>query len=92
MSIRHNARDLFDFIADVYAIDLSVIRDVLAHNQERWWIANLVPGTTCLIKDFQDTDEEEGDRASGNFWLSTTKSACDNAPSLPDGLCGLSQS
>jgi hypothetical protein len=87
MSVRQNAKDLFDFIADVYSIDLPVVRDVLTHQQERWWIANLPPCSTCRIKQFNDTDgDEEGTQDTDSVWLSATKTACDKPPHLPEGL------
>lgn len=37
MSIQRNAQDLFEYIAEVYSIDLPVIRDVLGYGDGRWW-------------------------------------------------------
>lgn len=87
MSIQRNAQDLFEYIAEVYSIDLPVIRDVLGYGDGRWWQAELVPSRFCKIKSFDDdNDTQLGSDDTGGAWLSVLKSACDPPPPLPESL------
>jgi hypothetical protein len=84
MSIQRNAQDLFEYIAEVYPIDLPVIRDILGYEDGRWWQAELVPSRLCKTKCFDDdSDTPLGPENTGGAWLSVLKSACDPPP-LPD--------
>jgi hypothetical protein len=87
MSIQRNAQDLFEYIAEVYSIDLPVIRDVLGYGDGRWWQAELVPSRFCKVKSFDDdSDTQLGSDDTGGAWLSVLKSACDPPPPLPESL------
>ncbi len=87
MSIQRNAQDLFEYIAEVYSIDIPVTRDVLRYGDALWWQTEVVPSRFCIIKSYDDgggrqNNEEDGDEA----WLSVSKSTCDQPPPLPDAL------
>ncbi|MEI8015298.1 MAG: AAA domain-containing protein [Nitrospira sp.] len=87
MSIQRNAQDLFEYIAEVYSIDLPVIRDVLGYGDGRWWQAELVSSRFCKTKCFDDeSDTPVGPEDTGGAWLSVLKSACDPPPPLPESL------
>ncbi|NOS82775.1 MAG: hypothetical protein HOP32_14455 [Nitrospira sp.] len=87
MSIQRNAQDLFEYIAEVYSIDLPVIRDVLGYGDGRWWQAELMPSRFCKTKCFDDeSDTPVGSEDTGGAWLSVLKSACDPPPPLPESL------
>jgi len=87
MSVKKNAQDLFEYIAEVYAIDLPVVRDVMTYGDERWWQADFIASPFLKIKPFDDdagvaVDSEETDGA----WLTVRKSMCDPPPPLPQSL------
>lgn len=87
MSVQRSAQDLFEYIAEVYSIDLPVIRDVMRYGDERWWQAELVSSRFCKIKSFDDDSDTQLDSENtGGAWLSVYKSACDPPPPLPESL------
>lgn len=86
MTLRSQSQDLFDYIAEVYSVDLPVTRDVLRYGAERWWQADVIQSRFCRIRQFGSADEESGHEAATSHaepWLSVHKSACDPPPSLP---------
>lgn len=84
MSVQRNAQDLFEYIADVYSVNLPAIRDVTAYGDLLWWQADLLNSDQCRIKSFDGI--EEGDE--GGTWLRVCKTALDPFPSLPQDLVG----
>jgi hypothetical protein len=87
MSVKRNAQDLFEYIAEVYAIDLPVIRDVMSYWDERWWQAEFTPSPFLRIKSFDDDSDTPADsEETGGAWLSVRKSVCDPPPPLPESL------
>jgi hypothetical protein len=87
VSVQSNAKDLFEYIAEVYSIDLPVVRDILKYGDERWWQAELIPSQYCRLRNFDETTNEQAEfQDSGGAWLTVTKSTCDPPPSLPDSL------
>jgi len=76
MSIQRNAQDLFEYIAEVYSIDLTVIRDVLGYGDGRWWQAELLPSRFCKTKCFDDdSDTLLGPEDTGGAWISVSSSS-----------------
>lgn len=87
MSVRRNAQDLFEYIAEVYAIDLPVIRNVMTYGEERWWQAEFMPSAFLKFKPFDDdTDTPTDSEETGGAWLSVRKSVCEPPPPLPELL------
>lgn len=87
MSVKRNAQDLFEYIAEVYAIDLPVKRDVMSYGDERWWQAEFMPSPFLRIKSFDDDSDTPADsEETGGAWLSVRKSVCDPPPPLPESL------
>jgi superfamily I DNA and/or RNA helicase/very-short-patch-repair endonuclease len=88
MAIEDKASRLFDYISQVYSIDLPVIRDVYDYKNEVWWQADLVQSSQCNIKQFDSYSEgeEESGAESGTPWLTVTKRQYDAPPDVPSIL------
>lgn len=89
MSVKEQAKQLFEYISHVYAIDLPVTRDVTTYSAELWWQADLKPCSQCLIRKFDSTGEEvgggggDGTLAQPEPWLSVLKRSIENPPDPP---------
>jgi hypothetical protein len=89
MNVQKKAQDLFQYIAEVYAVDLPVNRNVLSYGAERWWQADLIESRFCTVQRFnggEDTASQEEESVSISPWLSVYKTICDQPPPLPEAL------
>ena len=91
MSVQNKAERLFEFISQVYSIDLPANRDVTKYGMELWWQGDIVESQQCGIKEFGegDGDLENPDSSSAareDIWLSVFKRSYDNPPQLPPVL------
>lgn len=89
MSLQSQSQDLFEYIAEVYSVDLPVTRDVTRYGAERWWQADLIRSRFCKLREFGAINEElgqDGTTGSPEPWLSVHKSACDAPPLVPAAL------
>ncbi|MEW6109740.1 MAG: AAA domain-containing protein [Nitrospirota bacterium] len=81
---------LFEYISQVYSIDLPVVRDVTKYEAELWWQADIIVSSQCQIKEFSEGNIEADTAPIGNIgesaWLSVTKRSYDNPPELPSIL------
>jgi very-short-patch-repair endonuclease len=86
LSVQRNAQHLFEYVAEVYAIDLPVVRDVLHYSNERWWQGSLIPSDNCRFRtyDYPASCAQSEDQVGA--WLSITKCYIDPPPSLPESL------
>ncbi|MDD5502612.1 MAG: AAA domain-containing protein [Candidatus Thermoplasmatota archaeon] len=92
MSVREQAKQLFEYISHVLAIDLPVTRDVTAYNSELWWQNDLITCSQCVAREFDTcgADNGEGD-GEGTLtqlepWLSVLKRPIENPPQPPAGI------
>ena len=92
MTVKDKAQRLFEFISQVYAIDLPINRDVTQYGDELWWQADIVTSPRCEIRAFdgvngalEPTEVPETPRVE-DVWLSVTKRAYDDPPMLPSLL------
>jgi hypothetical protein len=88
MSVQSKAERLFEFISQVYSIDLPVNRDIIKYGMELWWQADIVESQQCEMKKFDEgtgnsENPDSSDTASEDLWLSVTKRSYDNPPQLP---------
>lgn len=87
--IKGKAVALFEYIGEVYGIDLPVFRNVLDYGAERWWQADFIPCRSCRVKSF-DVEKSGPETATmpeaEDGWLSVYKTALDKPPSLPAKL------
>lgn len=83
------AQRLFEYISQVYSIDLEVDRHISKYSPV-WWLADLIPSAQCKIKQFHlGNNIEGGNEVPGeNAWLSVTKRSYDSPPPLPVILNG----
>lgn len=91
MSIKDKAHRLFDYISQVYSIDLPAIRNISQYKAEFWWQADLVCSSQCKIKEFETEEissdtEDLSEPLNGEAWLSVTKRQYDQPPDLPSVL------
>lgn len=92
MTVKDKAQRLFEFIAKVYAIDLPIDRDVTQYGDELWWQADTLPCPNCLIKAFDEINAnvetpQSSETINGeDAWLSVSKRAYDEPPTLPLSL------
>jgi hypothetical protein len=87
MSVQNKAERLFEFISQVYSIDLPVNRDVTKYGMELWWQADIVESQQCEMKEFDEgrgnlENSDSSDAAREDVWLSVTKRSYDNPPKL----------
>ncbi len=94
MTVKDKAQRLFEFISQVYAIDLPINRDITQYGDELWWQADIVTSPRCEIRAFdgvngalEPTEIPETARVE-DVWLSVTKRAYDDPPMLPSLLQG----
>src|SRR3972149_3736439 len=88
MSLKDKAYRLYEYISQVYSIDLPVNRDVTKYRAEQWWQADLIGSTQCRIKEFvlENNNEElvnEIETSEGEAWLSVTKRSIEDPPEPP---------
>src|SRR3990170_5372788 len=93
MSLKDKAYRLFEYISQVYSIDLPVNRDVTKYCAEQWWQADLMPCEQCKIKEFDSGNNNaelvnETETPEGEAWLSVTKRSYENPPEPPYILNG----
>ena len=85
--LRDKTHRLFEYISQVYSIDLPVIRDVTKYEAELWWQADIILSAQCKIKEFSEGNTDAGtdltETVSEDAWLSVTKRSYDNPPELP---------
>ena len=91
MTVQDRAQRLFEYISQVYAIDLPVSRDLTKYGAELWWQADFVPSPQCRVKLFDTgsiSTEASGQEESieQEAWLSVSKRSYDSPPSLPAAL------
>lgn len=88
--LRDKTHRLFEYISQVYSIDLPVVRDVTKYGAELWWQADITQSLQCRVKEFStdniETDAVPADTLSEDAWLSVTKRSYDNPPALPSVL------
>lgn len=65
MSARGQAKQLFEYISNVYAIDMPVARDVTAYGAELWWLTDLVPCSQCVVREFDAASSENDQGGEG---------------------------
>jgi len=88
MPLRDTTYQLFNYLAQVYSIDLPVIRDVTKYGAEIWWLADQARSSQCKIREFDQTSvAEDNDTAISSqepeAWLTVTKRQYDPPPSPP---------
>jgi len=94
MALKDKAQRLFEFISQVYAIDLPIDRDLTQIGAELWWQAEIVPSPHCKIRSFDEINLNHESREltestpSEDVWLSVVKRAYDDPPQLPSILQG----
>ena len=85
--LKDKTHRLFEYISQVYSIDLPVVRDVTKYEAELWWQADIILSTQCKIKEFSedniDADIDLTETISEDAWLSVTKRSYDSPPELP---------
>ena len=85
--LKDKTHRLFEYISQVYSIDLPVIRDVTKYETELWWQADIMLSSQCQIKEFSegniDADAAPIATVGDSAWLSVTKRSYDNPPELP---------
>ena len=92
--LKDKAQRLFEFIRQVYAIDLPIERDVTGYGTEVWWQAEIVISPNCKIKTFDEINGNHEPRElaeltpTEDVWLSITKRTYDDPPELPSLLQG----
>ena len=88
MSLKDKAYRLFEYISQVYSIDLPVNRDITNYRAELWWQADLIPCEQFKIKEFcsgnnKIESENETETSEGDAWLSVIKRSYEGPPELP---------
>ena len=88
MSVRQQAKQLFEYISHVYAIDLPVTRDVTAYRAELWWQTDLMPCSQCAVREFDTASSENDQGGEGALtqpepWLSVLKRPIEKPPQPP---------
>ena len=88
MSVQNKAERLFEFISQVYSIDLPVNRDITKYGMELWWQGDIVESQQCEMKGFDEgkgnlESSNSSDSAREDVWFSVTKRSYDNPPQLP---------
>lgn len=88
MSLKDKAYRLYEYISQVYSIDLPVNRDVTNYRAELWWQADLIPCEQFKIKEFCSGNnniesENETETTEGDAWLSVIKHSYESPPEPP---------
>jgi hypothetical protein len=87
MLLRDKTQRLFEYISQVYAIDLPINRDVRKYGNELWWQSDIISSAQCKIKNFIEStnaiSDEQSDELADEKWLSVTKRSYDEPPQLP---------
>jgi len=88
VTVQSKAQRLFEYISQVYSIDLPVIRDLTKYGAEIWWQADLIASPQCRIKRFDTGNntgeaDTQGESIEDDAWLSISKRAYDSPPPLP---------
>jgi len=85
--LKDKTHRLFEYISQVYSIDLPVVRDVNKYEAELWWQSDLYQSLQSKIKEFSEgninSDTDPAEATVEDSWLSVTKRAYDNPPELP---------
>lgn len=87
MHLKDKAYRLFEYISQVYSIDLPVDRDVREYGAELWWQSDTTPSLQCKIKEFDSESNEietngQHTTVEEDTWLSVTKRKYDDPPEL----------
>ncbi|MBF0539071.1 MAG: AAA family ATPase [Nitrospirae bacterium] len=84
-SVSDKAQRLFEYIRQVFSIDLPVERDVASYSVELWWQGDIPVCQSCMVRPFHNGDNAtESDDAEP--WFSVTKHSYDTPPPLPADL------
>jgi hypothetical protein len=93
--LKDKAQRLFEFIKQVYAIDLPIERDVTEYGTDVWWQAEIVISPNCKIRTFDEINGKNQESLelaeltpTEDVWLSITKRTYDAPPELPSLLKG----
>lgn len=87
MQIKDKAKRLFEYISQVYSIDLPVDRDVRKYGAELWWQAEIPVHSHCILRDFDSYNDNENNTSTlVDAWLSVTKKKYQDPPPLPNIL------
>ena len=78
---------LFDFFAKVLSIDLPVIRNILEHKEQLWWLSDVPVGPSCQLRKV-NSNEASKEISGEEWWLKVKKTEIKEAPSLPEELKG----
>ncbi|HHT9134814.1 MAG TPA: DEAD/DEAH box helicase, partial [Candidatus Avalokitesvara rifleensis] len=78
---------LFDFFAKVLSIDLPVIRNILEHKEQLWWLNDVPVGPSCQLRKV-NSNEASKEISEDAWWLKVKKTEIKEAPSLPKELEG----
>lgn len=82
--IKDKAQRLFEYISQVYSIDLPVDRDVRKYGSELWWQAEIIVHSNCILRDFDSYNDNENNADTVvDAWLSVTKKVYQDPPPLP---------
>src|SRR3989338_725366 len=74
---------LFDFFAEVLSIDLPVIRNILEHKEQLWWLNDVPVGPSCQLRKV-NFDEASKEISEDEWWLKIKKTEIKEAPPLPE--------
>ncbi len=85
MSNRDKAQRLFEYIRQVFSVDLLVERDITSYSEDFWWQADILQSQRCKVRQFCNDDNASGSDI-GDAWLTVTKYPYDNQPPLPSSL------
>ncbi|MCQ4573857.1 MAG: AAA family ATPase [Candidatus Brocadiales bacterium] len=82
---RDKTTRLFDYIAKVLSIDLPVIRNIIEHKEQLWWLNDVPVGSSCRLRKVDSVEASE-EASEEEWWLSVRKTEIKEAPSLPEEL------
>ncbi len=84
--LKDKTHRLFEYISQVYSIDLPVVRDVTKYEAELWWQADILQSAQCKIKEFSEgnitIETAPAENIGEGAWLSVTKRSYDNPPEV----------
>ena len=91
MTVQDKAQRLFEYISQVYAIDLPVARDLTNYGAELWWQADFISSPQCRIRHFDAGSntaaiDDQTEAVEEDAWLSVSKRPYDNPPPLSSVL------
>ena len=84
MQTKDKAKRLFEYISQVYSIDIPVDRDVRKYGSELWWQSEIPVHSHCILRDFDSYNDNENNADTlVDAWLSVTKTGYQDPPPLP---------